>query len=35
MVGNEANTDSLGFIKDNNCDPSISHIISRIKPNLT
>jgi hypothetical protein len=34
MIGNEVNTDSLGFFKDSEHDPSISHIISRIKPTL-
>jgi len=34
MVGNELNTNSLGFFKDGEADPSISHIIGRIKPTL-
>lgn len=34
MVGNEINTNSQGFFKDSQSDPSISHIITRIKPNL-
>lgn len=34
MVGNELNTDSLGFFKDDGSEPCISHIISRIGPTL-
>jgi hypothetical protein len=34
MVGNEVNTNSQGFFKEGESDPSISHIISRIKPTL-
>jgi len=34
MVGNEVNTDAQGFVKDENQDPWVSHIISRLKPTL-
>ena len=34
MVGNEINTDSLGFFKDQSSEPGVSHIITRIKPSL-
>lgn len=35
MLGNELNTDSLGFIKDGANDPALSHIITRIKSDLS
>ena len=34
MVGNEVNTDSLGFFNDEGSDPSLSHVISRISSTL-
>jgi len=35
MIGNEVNTNSKGYFKDQAADPSLSHVISRIKPTLT
>jgi hypothetical protein len=34
MIGNEVSTDSLGFFKDSEGDPSLSHVVGRIKPTL-
>jgi len=35
MIGNDMNTDAQGYFKNMGYDPAISHVLSRIAPNLT
>ena len=34
MIGNQKNTDAMGYITSRDCNPAASHIMTRLKPTL-